>query len=265
VRRRDVREQRRPHDFVIWFCAREDQKVRGCWQYFFIGYATVKHVLSRRQLWSDPQFSAHTKFYNVLAKPVGGRLVQHEVFYERHDDWDNRATAGYIIFDPSPLATAINVVNPRLVAEKATGARFERWLSRSDPRVNEIENAIFKQLGLQRRLRTANPQQPHRHIALHKASSLSPSGHARALIELRERLSGLVQREWQQSPGVSEGAPSGHMLDSSGDLASVRFARKRGACQLRTRASGGVTGDAGDEDLPADGSARWAKTGLDRT
>jgi hypothetical protein len=186
VCRRDVRAVLGPDDFIVWFCARRDA---ARLLYFFIGVTTVFWTISRKQLWSDNQFSAYRKFYNTLAKPVDGKLVQVETFHRFHSDWRNRAGAPYIIFDPAPKKTAVNVTAPLLVAEKLQDQPLEIW-SRNPHRAQRLRTSLFDDLGIGRRLRTRNRQQPHRHIALHRAPRLK--GQTEQLDGLRAKLLDLV-------------------------------------------------------------------------
>jgi hypothetical protein len=191
VCRRDVRARLSAGDFVIWFCAKQDPGQLDRWLYFFVGCSTAGEVLSRRELWEDLRFSAYTTFYNVLAKPGNGVLVQHETFHRYHDDWLRRANAGYVIFDPRPRVTGINVTDPLLVATKTPESAVEIWRSDSE-RVRQVEAAIFTSLGITRRLRTRNRQRPHRQIALHRAPGLGNAARDVALQRLRETILGLV-------------------------------------------------------------------------
>lgn len=117
--------------------------------------------------------------------------MQHETFHRYHDDWLKRASAGYVIFDPSPRLTAINVTDPLLVATKTPESAVEVWRSDSE-RVKQVEAAIFTSLGITRRLRTRNRQRPHRQIALHRAPGLGNAARETALQRLRETILELV-------------------------------------------------------------------------
>lgn len=191
VCRRDVRARLSAGDFVLWFCAKQDPGQLDRWLYFFVGCSTAGEVLSRQELWGDTRFSAYTRFYNVLAKPADGGLLQHETFHRYHDDWLKRASAGYVIFDPSPRVTAINVTDPLLVATKAAESDVEVWRCDSE-RVRQVEAAIFTSLGITRRLRTRNRQRPHRQIALHQAPGLEGAACEAALQRLRQTILSLV-------------------------------------------------------------------------
>ncbi len=191
VCRRPVRAALSPGDFVLWFCAKQDSGKLDQWQYFFVGCSTAGCVLSRQQLWEDDRFSAYTRFYNVLAKPVSGGLIRHETFHRYHDDWLKRSSAGYIIFDANPQVTAINVTDPLLVATKFRESPLEVW--RSDSRlVTQVETVIFRNLGIARRLRTRNRQRPHQHIALHRAPGLGTEALGVTLEQLRGAVLDLV-------------------------------------------------------------------------
>lgn len=192
VCRRDVRTQLTPGDIVVWFCAKQDMKDLGVWRYYFVGCATIKHVISRQELWQEQAYAPYRQFYNVLAKQGDSALVQHETFYDYHSDWQRRASAGYAIFDESPRLTRINVQNPVLVAEKLSDSPLEHWLSGDSPRVRDIERVLFRDLGHGRNLRTLHRQRPHRHIALHRAPRFRNAPVEPGLLQLRETLLALA-------------------------------------------------------------------------
>lgn len=170
VCRRNVRSQLQVGDFVLWFCGQQDLIQRAVWHYYFIGCTTVARVIDRFQLWNDLTFYPYRNFYNVLARPQGPSLVQHETFHSYHKDWQRRAAAPYIIFDHSPTESSVNITNPVKVAIKHAGNATETWLSPHSPRVQAIENAIFNSLAISRRLRSTNPYISHPQIPLHKAA-----------------------------------------------------------------------------------------------
>jgi len=191
VCRHDVRTQLHPGDFVIWFCARSLPDRSGYWGYYFVGCTTVAETIDRFQLWSHPPYRPYQDFYNTLARPHNGTLIQHETFHPYHSDWQHRASAPYVLFDGCPSLSAVNLTDPTLVATGTAGAS-EVWLSTQNPRVAQIEATIFTGLRITRRLRTTNPFQPHRHIALHKAPAVYPSARVPFLSKLRTAVLSLV-------------------------------------------------------------------------
>ena len=167
VCRRNVRAQLKRGDLLIWFCAKEGA-AHGAWEYYFIGFSTVAHTISRRELWTDNGFAKYRNFYNVLARLENGELRQYETFHSYHDDWARRAEAPYVIFSTDESVTRLNLRSPLHVAEKPPDSRVEIWCSRRDRRVRDLERVLFGQFGITRRLRTTHPQISHPHIAIHK-------------------------------------------------------------------------------------------------
>lgn len=161
VCRPDVRAALAPGDFVVFFCARwAPERV---WRYYYIGVATMKEGVSRSEIWTDPCLAAYRRFYNVLARLEDGKLVHHEAM-TRHDDWQHRASTPYLLFDAD--LTDVDLDRPPHVAtyDPRLGP-VEVW-RRADPHVRELEELLFVERGIRRRLRTHNTQQPHRHINL---------------------------------------------------------------------------------------------------
>lgn len=167
VCRRDVRRQLRVGDTVIWLCAKEG-KVHGTWHYYFVGFSTVAHAISREELWLNHKFAQYHRCYNVLAKLENGVLCQKETFHDYHDDWAKRAAAPYVIFNRDAAMTRSNLKNPLHVADKTPHDPLEVWRTSRDSRVRELREALFGRLQIDRGLRTTHPQMAHRHIALHK-------------------------------------------------------------------------------------------------
>ncbi len=135
--------------------------------YHFVGYGTVKGCLSREEIWQNEKYNPYRNFFNILAKPENGKLVQHEIIGEGHDDWENRLTAPYIIFDRNPKMTNFNIATPLFVAQKKPDELTETWLDK--PEVNRLKDLLFTQFGITCHLRTTNLQRAHRQIAIHKA------------------------------------------------------------------------------------------------
>lgn len=193
VCRTNVRSKLSEGDFVVFFCARQDPNDPGIWDYYLIGCATVEYCIERRALWSDQRFRAYRPFYNVLARVQGACLVQHEIFHFYHDDWERRAGAPYILFNPSGAVTRVNIDDPLHVARKGPKDAVELWLSDGDKRVRALENLLFRDLRITRRLRIPNnPRIPHPFISLHNAPGLAGSSTPMALEELRSALLGHV-------------------------------------------------------------------------
>jgi hypothetical protein len=117
VCRADVRRALSEGDLVVFFCARDDSRV---WRYHFIGFGTVKALIGRKDLWTNPAYRDYRSFYNVLARLENGRLVQNETFHKYHPDWEHRAKAPYVIFDET--ASHFNLQDPHCVATWEKGA-----------------------------------------------------------------------------------------------------------------------------------------------
>ena len=114
VCRGNVRSQLDPGDFVIFFCAQQQETDTSLWDYFYIGVRTVGEIVTCRQrIWRNRKFRAYRKFYNLL---VDDNNEQKEVIHKYHDDWERRLEAPYIVFNGSRKTTHFNVSNPLLVA-----------------------------------------------------------------------------------------------------------------------------------------------------
>ena len=145
VCRRNVREELREGDYVIFFCAKavEDRT----WDYYYIGLGTVSETLDRRLVWSSEEYKPHRDFFILL---VDSRGAQCEFIYNKHNsDWRERASAPYILFNTSKNRTHFNLVNPLLVATYRLqdapwrGNVIERW-HLDDEKVRAIYRAIPK-------------------------------------------------------------------------------------------------------------------------
>lgn len=157
VCRRDVRTAMRPGDFVVFFCARE--RAHGIWEYFYVGLGTVKQLLNRHVIWSEDEYEPYRRFFNVLARPVSGELRQYETFHRYHPDWDRRASAPYIVFDP--VETRFDLENPPLVAsyERNQGG-IEKWRD-NDPMARRLAALVLPNSPSKRGLRSVNIQRSH--------------------------------------------------------------------------------------------------------
>lgn len=147
-------------DLVVFFCARDDGRV---WRYHFIGFGTVKALVGRKDLWTNPAYADYRSFYNVLARLENGRLVQNETFHTYHSDWQHRAEAPYVIFDET--ASHFNLQDPHCVATWEKGAGIpEKWAA--DARSQTLEQLLFLERGITRRLRTSPTLRAHAKLNL---------------------------------------------------------------------------------------------------
>lgn len=185
VCRRDVRNQLRPGDLVVFFCGKQNFNELKEWKYYFIGYGTVKETISRERIWEDKSYSQYCSFFNILARPTKGKLEQYELIGDGHDDWKKRITAPYIIFDSDPKKTNFNMKNPLLVALKSSGKVLEEW-NYEDTKVKTLRYLLFDQFGITRHLRTNNLQRAHRHIVIHNVKPVDKMDHI--LDNLTEKL-----------------------------------------------------------------------------
>jgi hypothetical protein len=61
VCRADVRKALSEGDLVVFFCARD---VGSVWRYHFIGFGTVKALISRKELWTNPAYADYRSFWH---------------------------------------------------------------------------------------------------------------------------------------------------------------------------------------------------------
>jgi hypothetical protein len=184
VCRRDVRDSLGIGDVVFFFCARH---VERAWHYHFVGFGTVRALVKRKALWTDAAYAPYRKFYNVLARLVGGRLVQSETFHDYHDNWSLRAKAPYVLFDVAQ--SSFNLRSPHHVGTWEKGASTpETWFT--DARSTRIEHLLFVERGIRRRLRTAKSGFGHAKLNLLRAGRTTRPG--RTLPELTQALNRLV-------------------------------------------------------------------------
>jgi len=164
VCRRDVRSRLNEGDLVIFFCAKPiiDSKR---WNYFYIGFGTVKATISRWEIWQNRQYKKYRRFYNVLAEPKGSILTQRETFHPYHPNWQKRIEAPYILFEEDKSLSHFNLTNPLYVATY-DGTIPEKWNSDDSELTARIEKLLFIERGFSRRLRTSPTGYGHRHINL---------------------------------------------------------------------------------------------------
>jgi len=183
VCRRDVRNALGERDLVVFFCGCQDKRV---WRYYFVGFGTVRALVKRKALWTDPAYASYRKFYNVLARLDGRRLVQSETFHDYHNDWKLRAKAPYVLFDAAQ--SVFNLKSPHHVATWDGATIPETW--GVDARTREIEQLLFVERGINRRLRTSASGYGHAKLNLVRSGHTVRPG--RSLSELTRGLMQLV-------------------------------------------------------------------------
>jgi hypothetical protein len=157
VCRRDVRAAMTPGSFVVFFCGREVG--RGSWEYFYVGLGTVRQLLDRNVIWADDICEPYRRFFNILARPIAGVLRQHETIHRYHADWEERAIAPYIVFDPA--LTRFNLDSPLHVAS------YDRFVDTIEvwhdgiQRVRDVQQLILPTAPTRRGLRSINIQRSH--------------------------------------------------------------------------------------------------------
>jgi hypothetical protein len=166
VCRRPVRGKLSNGDLVIYFCGKPRPEETKIWDYYFIGFGTVKETILHEQLWLDTKYSVYQRFYNLLEKPAGDKWEHYEPFGTEHDDWKRRSSAPYIIFDEDEQLTDFNVINPLHVATKPKDLAVEKW--NSSRLVKRLEDILFEQFDIERRLRTKNKYIAHQQIVVHR-------------------------------------------------------------------------------------------------
>ncbi len=190
VCRANLRSRLSPGDYVVFFCAKPRLSKPRIWDYHYVGVGTIGAVIDRQRLWSDRRFRPYRKFYNVLARPKGNRLVQAETFHPFHKDW-RRRLLNYVIFDPSSTVTDFNLTGPVRVATYDSRVP-ERWKTCSGNKViRRLEDFLFRERQIDRRLRTSPIGFAHPHINLESAHGRLRPG--RSLPELRKELLALVK------------------------------------------------------------------------
>jgi hypothetical protein len=196
VCRPNVRMLIEVRDLVVFFCAKPRVLPKSgyveklpFWDYYYIGFGTVEETLDRRQVWLDETYATYRSFYNVLGKFDAGGFVNVETFYPHHDDWRWRLDAPYIIFSPDPSETDFVLETPLHVAVYRAGAAPpEDW--NLDPKVQELEQRLFVDLRVTRRLRSSRTWHAHSHINLLSGRR----GNSETVRALRSKLLGFNSR-----------------------------------------------------------------------
>jgi hypothetical protein len=163
VCRPDVRRAIREGDAIVFFNGvPETQEVNGRRvgtgnaDYFYIGCGTVARRVDRRELWSDPSLLAYTTFYNALARPTADGGLENVEVFPPHVDWEKRAAAPVILFDP--MHTRFNIETALHVShyDQRLGPP-DVWASNA--RSRRLEHLLFG--SVRRRLRTSTTGYQH--------------------------------------------------------------------------------------------------------
>jgi len=183
VCRPDVRSVLGKGDVVVFFCGRQEKE--RVWRYYFVGFGMVRETFAPRDgLWACPKYAKYRHFWNVLVGADGRHL---EMIHPCHDDWQRRADAPYVIFDGA--FSSFNLRSPHCVATWDGGPIPEEW--HCDPRSKKIEQLLFVEREIDRRLRTSANRRPHPKLNLLRAGGVTRPG--RSLPELTKALSRLVK------------------------------------------------------------------------
>jgi len=182
VCRRDVRDGLKKGDVVVFFCGKRNNG--KSWNYYFVGFGTVGGIVTERKLiWTNPAYAPYRKFYNILTDSNGKQL---ETFHPFHKDWKIRATAPYIFFDPAK--SLFNLDSPYLVATWDGEGMQETW--RRDRKTKNIEELLFVERDIKRRLRTSKTG--YAHVKLNLFSDGKTERPGRPLSDLVEALRPLI-------------------------------------------------------------------------
>jgi hypothetical protein len=188
VCRPNVRRQLIPGDLVIFFCGRQSLSTVGLWEYFYVGYGTVRETVERRIIWEDEEYHVYRSFFNLLVNYLDGVEAHYEPFGDPHADWQKRSKAPYVIFEPGQHLTTFNTIAPLKVAiYDSRQGPAETWLT--DPLVKALRANLFFNGRVDRNLRTKSRYRPHNHIALHQY--FRPRDVEPALLRLRGQLADL--------------------------------------------------------------------------
>jgi len=180
VCRRDVRNSLDVGDAVVFFCAR--QGGGKTWNYHFVGVGEIGELIrDRNEIWKRREYAQYRKFFNLLIDAHGN---QHEAFHPSHKNWEIRSKAPYVIFDS--VSSVFNLDSPRRVATWDGIAVREDW--DGDRKSKKIEQLIFEDRGIKRRLRTSRTG--FAHVKLNLAKSSDKRG--RTLPELMGELKRLI-------------------------------------------------------------------------
>jgi hypothetical protein len=230
VCRANIRRQLEHGDAVVFFCGRQTGRA---WAYHFVGVGVVARLLERNEIWNDARFATYRRFYNLLVAPSPRGFIQSERFHHWHKDWERRAAAPYVLFDPE--RSAFNLVDPLEVA-RFDGRRVpEQW--NADAGSQELEELLFRERGIRRRLRTSLTGYGHSALNLtHAGGRLRPGRGPEALVARLRELVGLLDPLLSAMDDL-EIEPIGEEPDESDpDLADVE---PLGGFPPRTHARGG--------------------------
>jgi hypothetical protein len=239
VCRQDVRNALDSGDLVIFFAAdRLADRRPAPARYCFVGFATVDRKVTQADIWTDDSLAVYRNYRNLVIRPAAtGEGWEHfePEMTERlwHQDWlwriadthglakndfkrvqDGGAlrpadrigrrpitlAANYVLFRREDDLTVV-LAEPPEVAHATTPGSQESWDDTSMARI--IMQVVFS--GTRRTLRTTNPQQCHRHIAIDADATERRCGLLRAIHDLQ-----LVRRSSQSGiHPVAQGEPMG--------------------------------------------------------
>jgi hypothetical protein len=197
VCRPDLRNAVLPGDTVVFFAAEATSAGRD---YRLSGWATVSRKVSQLDVWDVDALAVYRGYENLLVRPLGdGAFVQHEHVRPWHpdwlwrlanpgrgaprkarwveagrngrirdglinvDEWAVRPARNYVLFEPEDGNRTAILADPPTVARAGRSAATECWSDHAVAR--ELRQIIVTATGRDT-LRTANPQQPHRHLRL---------------------------------------------------------------------------------------------------
>jgi hypothetical protein len=164
VCRPDVRKALAAGAIVVFFCAKPMLSTSDTIKHHFIGVGTVREVIKdRRLIWSEDQYEAYRRHYNILARYEGAEPEQFETFHPYHANWLHRIDSPYVLFEVS--RSCFNLTSPLHVSTSQAGA-VDVWRSDECSRVGDIEQILFRDFGIQRRLRTLSKAYAYRHLNL---------------------------------------------------------------------------------------------------
>jgi hypothetical protein len=152
-----VRASLGPGDFVVFVCGSQTAESSKKWEYFFTGVATLKEPLTREAIWGEQRNSIYREFLNILAR-VGpdGNLQQYEFVHKFHDDWKERCSAPYWVFDPDESFFQMDDALHIATYDGQPGA-IEKW-NTDVPKVGELRSLLLHGAKSTRGLRSTHPQ-----------------------------------------------------------------------------------------------------------
>jgi hypothetical protein len=182
VCRPKVRRQLGAGDVVIFICSCEGLEA-GSWDYYYVGFGTVRISLQREQIFQDDQYAEYRSFFNMISRWENGHKVQYEVFEGDHNNFEGRCQAGYILFQLDK--TDFNLVNPLPIARYDGRQTAENWHT-TDPLVAKLYSALFLDGEVKRYLHTSRIGFSHADFPLHR--HFEKAGRQKELADLWPKL-----------------------------------------------------------------------------